>query len=156
MAAIKSIATFLKKPITVILFSSLCASLCTANENTDQEKFNKWDFAIEQKKRCSISNQIENNDCISREYNISDAALNRTYKLLINHLIDPKSLKKAQLAWIKFRDLSCNYELSGLGEDGSLPPYERAACLINLTEKRILDLKVYSTWTYDGSPPRKR
>ncbi|TAN70253.1 MAG: DUF1311 domain-containing protein [Methylobacter sp.] len=149
-------ATFIKKSLAVILCSTLCVSLCTANENIDQEKFKKWDFAIEQKKRCSISNQIGNNDCISREYKVSDTELNRLYKLLINDLIDPKPLKKAQLAWIKFRDLSCKHQLSGLGEDGSVSAYSKIACLINLTEKRILDLKTYSTWTYDGSPPRKR
>ncbi|WP_411725858.1 lysozyme inhibitor LprI family protein [Methyloglobulus sp.] len=112
-------------------------------------------FCIRSKKRCSVSNQIENNDCINHEYKVSDTELNRLYKLLINDLVNPEPLKKSQLAWITFRDLSCKYELSGLTSEGSLNAYGRLACLIDLTEKRILDLKVYSTWTYDGSPPRK-
>lgn len=151
-----NVPQFIQKALVVMLCSILCISICTANENIDMEKFKKWDFSIEQKKRCSGSNQIGNNDCIDQEYKKYDTELNRLYKLLIDNLINPKPLKASQLAWIKFRDLSCKYELSGLDENGSLPPYEEAACLINLTEKRILDLKRYFTLTYDGSPPRKQ
>jgi uncharacterized protein YecT (DUF1311 family) len=156
MTAIKNISLLIQKALVVMLCSILCIPICTANENISQEEFEKWDFALEQKKRCSVSNQIGNNDCIDQEYKKSDAELNRLYKLLINDLVNPKPLKASQLAWIKFRDLSCKYELSGLASKGSLNAYQSLACLIDLTEKRIIDLKIYSTWTYDGSPPRKQ
>lgn len=149
------ICPFLPKQIIAIIFCFVLSSVvCKADESKDYD-INKWDFSLNQKKRCSVSNQVENNICIQREYKASDAELNRLYKLLINDLVNSKPLKESQLSWIRFRDKACIYELSGLGEDGSLPFYQKTACLIDLTEKRILDLKVYFTWTYDGSPPRK-
>ncbi|MGB7815557.1 MAG: lysozyme inhibitor LprI family protein [Methylotenera sp.] len=145
-------------PFVALLFfliNIFLVSFCNADERLSQEEFDKWNFSSEQVKRCGVSNMLANNDCINHEFKTSNAELNRLYKLLVKNLISPKLLKESQLAWVKFRDKTCAYEISGLSEDGSLPFYQKTACLINLTEKRILDLKMYLSWTYDGSPPRK-
>jgi uncharacterized protein YecT (DUF1311 family) len=154
---------FSTKILSFVLACILFNSLCSASESLSQQEVEQWNFSSEQVKRCSVSNMVENNDCINHELKISNDKLNQIYKLLNSELVNPKFLRESQLAWIKFRDESCGYELSGLYENGSLrlegssiALFQNAACLINLTEKRTLDLKVYHSWTYDGSPPRRQ
>lgn len=96
------------------------------------------------------------NACLSQEYTRVDQKLNASYARLVNSLRDPASLRKSQAAWIRFRDLTCEYENSGIGKDGSLYPYAQAACNIDLTEKRLRDLDRYLEWNCNGCPPRKR
>jgi len=116
--------------------------------NGSAAEIEKWDFAINQKKHCSLSDQVGNNGCIANEYKSSDSELNYVYKSLINNLVDlaplrESKLRESQRAWIQFRDKTCAYELSGVDSEGSEFSYDRHVCLINLTEKRILDIKKY-------------
>jgi uncharacterized protein YecT (DUF1311 family) len=50
-------------------------------------------------------------DCISAEIERQDVRLNRAYKSLMANLTPErkKQLQEAQRAWIKFRDLNCNF-----------------------------------------------
>lgn len=114
-----------------------------------------WDFSSSQKSRCSDGGQQQMNACLASEYSVSDRQLNKKYKRLIEVLEDSSSLKKAQVAWLRFRDLTCEYENSGIGQEGSLYPFAQDACLIDLTEKRIRDLDQYLEWDCNGCPPRK-
>ena len=98
-----------------------------------------WDLAEPHKVRCSSSNQIGNNFCIADEYKTTDIELNKLYKKLLLALADPKPLKKSQQKWLSFRDAQCKLIVGE--ENGSEYPYSINACLIDLTEKRILDLK---------------
>jgi uncharacterized protein YecT (DUF1311 family) len=106
----------------------------------------EWDFASPHKAECDAGNQLENSSCLSFAYNATDAKLNQLYKILVSALADPKPLIAAQRAWLKFRDAQCKFIT---GEyDGSGHSYSQNACLIDLTEKRILDLR--SIWPCNG------
>ena len=114
-----------------------------------------WDFSTLHKSRCSCGGQPQMNACLASEYSVVDEQLNEKYKRLIQVLEDGSSLKKAQVAWLHFRDLTCEYSSSGIGRDGSLYSFAQSACLIDLTEKRIRDLDQYLEWNCNGCPPRK-
>jgi uncharacterized protein YecT (DUF1311 family) len=129
----------------------------------------EWDFAKPHKDRCDdISQkpcmnspgtecvQQRMNACLANEYKKTDARLNADYKALLSVLEDPSKLKKAQNAWLRFRNLTCDYETSGVGTVGTLYPTAEAACYIDVTEKRIRDLQQYLRWECNGCPPRKQ
>ncbi len=99
-----------------------------------------WDFAEEKKQQCSNGNMSEMNSCLANAYTESDARLNLEYKRLMNSLANPASLRKSQIAWMKFRDLQCSFEVPPSWE-GSGVPYSRRSCLIDHTERRIRDLE---------------
>lgn len=53
------------------------------------------------------------NECEVREYNRAYAEMNRVYRQLVSKLADEGhkvALKKAQQAWIKYRDANCEYK----------------------------------------------
>jgi uncharacterized protein YecT (DUF1311 family) len=112
-----------------------------------------WDFAAPHKERCSHGGQQQMNRCLGSEYHKVDARLNAAYKRLLALLEDPSKLRKAQAAWLRFRDRTCEYANSGIGE-GTLYPFAQAACYIDLTEKRIRDFQQYLEWDCNGCPPR--
>ena len=99
-----------------------------------------WDFALDKKTKCSTGTMLDMGSCRAREYAKSDARLNVVYKHLGEALLQPAALQRAQLAWIRFRDMQCAFEVppewSGSGVD-----YSRNACLIDHTERRIRDLE---------------
>ncbi|MGB4116635.1 MAG: lysozyme inhibitor LprI family protein [Polaromonas sp.] len=99
-----------------------------------------WDHAIKQKNLCSSGSMMEMNECLAKEYARADRRMNATNRRLQSELLDPAPLKKAQIAWLRFRDLHCEFHVPKKSE-GSLAPYSRNACLIDLTEKRSLDLE---------------
>lgn len=99
-----------------------------------------WDFAQDKKRKCSEGTMVEMNACLATEYAESDARLNLVYKHLIGALANPDSLKRAQTAWVRFRDLECAFEVPPAWT-GSAVPYTRNACLIDHTERRIRDLE---------------
>jgi len=115
----------------------------------------KWDFAAPHKKRCSLGTMLDMNQCLVDEYKKVDARLNDVYSQLTASLADPSALRKSQAAWLRFRDLDCEYASSGISTDGSLRPLSHNACRIDMTEKRIRDLERYRQWDCDGCPRRK-
>jgi uncharacterized protein YecT (DUF1311 family) len=133
----------------VSLFASLLLASSGAIAGED------WDFSTLHKSRCSRGGQQQMNACLASEYSVVDAQLNEKYKRLIQVLEDGSSLEKAQVAWLHFRDLTCEYASSGIGRDGSLYSFAQSACLIDLTAKRIRDLDQYLEWNCNGCPPRK-
>lgn len=117
-----------------LLFFLLFSSFVCASTLDD------WDFATPNKKKCSKNNQIENNFCLAEEYRASDSKLNKVYNKLHSALANPKPLEKSQKTWLKFRDSQCRF-IVGEPHEGSEYSYSLDACLIDLTEKRILDIK---------------
>jgi len=99
----------------------------------------EWNFAAPHQDRCSSGNQLENNNCLSFEYTAANARLDELYKKLLNALADPKTLIDSQRAWLKFRDAQCDL-MVGVDKRGSGYSFARNSCLIDLTEKRMLDL----------------
>ena len=114
-----------------------------------------WDFSAPHKARCSEGGQQQMNSCLAIEAEKADARLNEAYQGLVRALEDPSKLRKAQGAWLRFRDLTCEYENSGIGKAGSLYPFAQSACRIDLTEKRLRDLQQYIEWECNGCPPRR-
>lgn len=99
--------------------------------------------------------QQEINYCSDLDYRAADEELNKVYKKALksqqeldklNGEIDPayvgaeKALKKAQRAWIDYRDGHCEgngYQAAG----GSMQPQLILGCLTGLTNNRIKELK---------------
>jgi uncharacterized protein YecT (DUF1311 family) len=92
---------------------------------------------------CSqLTTQGDLNQCIGTEYEAADKYLNDVYAAYRTRLSDTekKELKNVQLAWIKYRDLSCKFESSGaLG--GSAYPMVLGACLAAKTRARAEEIK---------------
>ncbi|WP_170976385.1 lysozyme inhibitor LprI family protein [Rhizobium sp. FKL33] len=100
-----------------------------------------------------VVSQMEANECIGDEYGKADASLNAAYKKALaftqkNDMESPvegeptetETLKKAQRAWIQFRDAHC----AGMGfkaRGGTLEPYENIRCQLLLTKERSAQLK---------------
>jgi uncharacterized protein YecT (DUF1311 family) len=86
--------------------------------------------------------QNDMNICADKDYRKADAALNRTYKDTLKgqdaHTTD--LLRKAQRAWIAFRDAECVYQ-NVENEGGSIYPMVYAGCLTRLTKLRTQQLK---------------
>ncbi|QRM56504.1 lysozyme inhibitor LprI family protein [Sinorhizobium sp. BG8] len=99
--------------------------------------------------------QMEMNICAGRDYEAADAELNRVYRETLKAMektdkdlaeLDPayvgavEALKKAQRAWIPYRDGQC--ELAGFeARGGSMEPMLVSGCLADLTRKRTDELK---------------
>ncbi|HVK90936.1 MAG TPA: lysozyme inhibitor LprI family protein [Mycoplana sp.] len=108
--------------------------------------------------------QMEMNLCAQVDYEAADDELNRAYRAAMKVMettdadlgeIDPAypgavgALKKAQRAWIPYRDAHC--ELAGFeARGGSLEPMLVSACLADLTLKRTQELEALAA--EGGSP----
>jgi uncharacterized protein YecT (DUF1311 family) len=80
-------------------------------------------------------------NCIADAYKKADAELNRIYKLAFKGL-DVKAtenLKKAQRAWIIYRDAQCDAEYAKW-DGGSGGPAAHLQCLYRLTQLRTREL----------------
>jgi uncharacterized protein YecT (DUF1311 family) len=115
-------------------------------------------FAVAQEPEVDCENQmtqIEMNICASRDFEAADVELNATYKEAMAAMRDTdkemaeiaehyvgavEALKKAQRAWIGYRDGQC--ELAGFeARGGSMEPMLVSGCLADLTRKRTAELK---------------
>ncbi len=92
----------------------------------------------------NATTQAEINACAAEEYEEADASLNAAYKELMARLSDERDiqllLRKAQRAWIAYRDAQCDFAAAGtLG--GSMYPALRAGCLAKMTDLRTRELR---------------
>jgi uncharacterized protein YecT (DUF1311 family) len=90
--------------------------------------------------------QADMTNCISDAYKKADAELNHTYKLAFKGLNAKaaENLKKAQRAWIIYRDAQCNAEYAKW-DGGSGGPAAHLDCLYRLTKLRTAELhKTYA------------
>jgi uncharacterized protein YecT (DUF1311 family) len=88
------------------------------------------------------TSQAEMNNCAGRAFKAADATLNRVYDQLIAKL-EPAGrakLKEAELAWIKYRDATCDYEGSRY-EGGTMRPMIEGFCLARVTNARTTELR---------------
>ncbi|MCZ4091805.1 lysozyme inhibitor LprI family protein [Sinorhizobium psoraleae] len=99
--------------------------------------------------------QADMNICAGQDYDRADAELNKVYKQAVaaTQAMDKElgeidaayvganeALKKAQRAWIGYRDGQC--ELAGFeARGGSMEPMLVSGCLAELTRKRTTELK---------------
>ncbi len=99
--------------------------------------------------------QADMNICANKDYEAADTELNAVYKKAMaavkdtdkelgeidaNYVGAVDALKKAQRAWIDYRDGQC--ELAGFeARGGSMEPMLVSGCLADLTKKRTEELK---------------
>jgi uncharacterized protein YecT (DUF1311 family) len=86
--------------------------------------------------------QLAMNTCAAQDYKREDVRLNKNYQGLMakTEKGQQAKLKALQLAWIKFRDLKCDYE-SAQYEGGTIYPFVQESCLAEMTRQRNKDLK---------------
>jgi|SRR5579871_4132364 len=90
--------------------------------------------------------------CLSKVYEKADAELNTAYSTALKEVSvysDPNrhidNLRLAERLWIAYRDAQCKAQYE-LFEGGTGGPIERLGCLIEMTNKRSIELKrVYFT-----------
>lgn len=99
--------------------------------------------------------QSEMNFCANKDYEAADKDLNTVYRTTVaamkntdtelgeideNYVGAVDALKKAQRAWIDYRDGQC--ELAGFeARGGSMEPMLVSGCLADLTKRRTAELK---------------
>ena len=78
-------------------------------------------------------------NCIGAEMKVQDAQLNENYKNLVTKISKTRKneLQEAQRAWIKFRELNCNF----YGDDGSIAQVAINSCFLDATMDRAKELK---------------
>ncbi|MBP0596798.1 DUF1311 domain-containing protein [Herbaspirillum sp. LeCh32-8] len=89
--------------------------------------------------------QAEMNGCVAQDLNQADAELNQTY-LAYRAKLRPtqqNQIRDVQLAWIKYRDLSCRFESSNVA-GGSAAGMALQTCLAEKTRQRAQELKALS------------
>ena len=81
--------------------------------------------------------QMDINQCATNELGIETGKINATYGAVRKKATaeQKQQLKAVQLAWIKFKDLSCSFQAS-LVEGGSLHSAVVSACLVEMTKHR--------------------
>jgi len=94
--------------------------------------------------------QNDMNQCAYREYEKTDAELNRLYKQLQDKTGNAPQLAAAERAWIAYRDKECDLETAGEA-GGSIRPLLQATCLKALTERRSADLRRLLKCQDDGA-----
>jgi uncharacterized protein YecT (DUF1311 family) len=93
---------------------------------------------------CNSQTMIDMKDEAGMQYKQADKEMNRIYKLATAACdsAGKERLKKAQLAWIKYRDLCCEAEAS-IYEGGSMYGLAYANCMAGVTKERTDRLRVY-------------
>lgn len=86
--------------------------------------------------------QAEMNTCAGQAYVAADKELNAVYKSALRGLPGNRldGLKKVQKEWIKYRDMSCNWEAS-VNAGGSIQAMTKSACLTRMTKTRTEELR---------------
>lgn len=100
---------------------------------------------LSQKPNCNNpATTSDMNLCSTQESQAADKKLNQVYQQLKPKLSSKQQqrLTNAQVAWIKFKNDSCDYERSQF-EGGSLAPSTYGYCIARVTQQRISDLERY-------------
>ena len=81
--------------------------------------------------------------CAGNDYKAADAVLNQVYQKLVAMLDDEEKaqLKDAQTAWLKYRDLNCEF-VGNQYKGGTMQPMIQAMCLTDVTKTRTSELRI--------------
>ena len=82
------------------------------------------------------------NICWGKEYKAADILLNQAYRELSLMLDDAEKgqLKKAQLAWLEYRNTNCDF-VADEYKGGSIRPTILATCLLGMTNHRMTEVR---------------
>ena len=110
-------------------------------------------FAASLPLTANAQTQTEMNITAGKTYDKADKTMTVAYKKLMGKL-DAKGkarLKKAQIAWIKFRDAEAEFR-SSESEGGSMHPMVESDCLTEITNQRTKELNAaYKVFTTEGA-----
>ena len=86
--------------------------------------------------------QTDMNQCASANLDKETKKISKTYNDFMTKLnpTEQQQFKAAQLAWIKFKDLTCRFEASGV-EGGSAHSMVLAGCLSDRTRQRNKEIE---------------
>jgi uncharacterized protein YecT (DUF1311 family) len=112
--AVSLVSTFLKLSLLVLALPAIARAQCEKKETT-----------------------VELVDCWNAEWKKADAELNRVYQAAIKKQRPPNAakLRRAQRAWIAYRDAQCEAEGS-VYEGGTIQPMIVGHCMLTLTQQR--------------------
>ena len=122
-------------PCALLLLPLLVAAAAAAGAKTQKGRLT---HTCEER-----SSQAEASGCAYREYQAADAELNTVYRRLASKLDAGalEFLKKAENAWLKYRDSNCEYEDSFyLG--GTMRPMINSLCMARVTKARTAELRL--------------
>lgn len=87
---------------------------------------------------------IEIRQCLAQELSYYDKKLNASYNELISKLAKHQqdSLKKAQRAWLAYRNAECDFAAFS-EQPGTIAPVIITTCFINMTKNRVNELNTY-------------
>ncbi|MCW5576311.1 MAG: DUF1311 domain-containing protein [Burkholderiales bacterium] len=90
--------------------------------------------------------QIDMNRCASSDLDRETKKINKTYNEFRTKLNPAQNqrFKEVQLAWIKFKDLACQFKASGV-KGGSAHPMVLASCLAEKTRQRNKELEALNS-----------
>ncbi len=102
-------------------------------------------WAVDCSNAQSAQTQADIDECASQALNKADAELNQTYVDYRKRLdkAQQNQIRDVQLAWIKYRDLSCKYATSR-SAGGSVHNMALQSCLTEKTLERTKELKALS------------
>ena len=140
----------ISKKLTLLLTSTLlaCGTVSTnakLSSEKAQPKESQESAVIAQTPNCNEpQTTIEMNQCSAQEAGTADQKLNQVYQQLTSKLDvqQQERLVSAQLAWIEFRDKTCEYE-RGQFEGGTIATSTYYNCIARVTEQRVSDLETY-------------
>ena len=89
-------------------------------------------------------------NCIGAETQRQDKKLNTVYQNVMKSLSNENKerLKKAQQAWIKYRDANCNFYADPDG--GTLASITGSSCVMDMTTQRAKELEDFHKLTKDA------
>ena len=116
-----------------------CFMLCCLSHSAvaDEEKFSKQFTACMDG---SGGVTVDMMNCIGEETKRQDVLLNSAYKAVMNKMSPTrkKQLQEAQRAWLKFRELNCNFYADP--EGGTLDMVTANSCFMSATAARAKEL----------------
>ncbi|MEM7772497.1 MAG: lysozyme inhibitor LprI family protein, partial [Cyanobacteria bacterium P01_A01_bin.37] len=131
---------------TVIPNSTLTPSSSTTLINGQPSILNEREaLHVAQRFNCDDPQyQQEMNYCAGLDYERADDELNRTYTDLLSVIPESRREKliAAELAWITYRDNTCEFERSQF-DGGSIEPLIYYSCMARLTQDQTLQLETY-------------
>lgn len=120
----------LKKIMSLALINILTFSMSSANAKLS-DTYNK---CMDNSGGVTVNMQ----DCMNTEHDYQDKLLNQGYKLIMKNLSDnaKKDFKKAQRAWLKWREAETSFAYSLL-EGGTLASISADATFLQMTSDRV-------------------
>jgi uncharacterized protein YecT (DUF1311 family) len=118
-------------------FVGILAILCSAELRAADDAEKSKDYLACMDNAGGVTSEML--DCIGAEMKRQDAQLNENYKTLMSKVSKKRKgeLQEAQRAWIKFRELNCNF----YADEGSIAQVAVNDCYLDATTDRAKELK---------------